>query len=172
MYVLRLKSVDAKLLVINNACMFLQYVHFLVLLLCITPYCIFISSPKGIAGGTVGTFLPLVVYVAMTLAMCPNVLAGKSYKSENDAEEEAREKKRSSIDRVYPVEAYKNDENELSGDEIHDVKEAKDTHGKVDGDCSIEELDWRIGHLSKSLDELKRIAATLKAQKSAPVPEA
>ena len=100
----------------------------------------------------------------MTLAMCPNVLAGKSYKSENDAETEAREKKRSSLDRVYPVEAYKDDENELSGGEIQVVEVAKDAYGKGDGDCSVEELEWRISHLSKSLDELKIIAATLKAQ--------
>ena len=115
------------------------------------------------------TFLPIVVYFAMTLAMCPNLLAGKSYKSENDAEEEAREKKRSSLDRVYPVEAYKDDEKELSGGEIHDAKHvAKDAHKKGDGDCSVEELELRISHLSKSLDELKIIAATLKAQKSLP----
>ncbi len=114
-----------------------------------------------------GTFLPLIVYVAMTLAMCPNILAGKSYKSENDAEEEAREKKRSILDRVYPVEAYKDDEKEPSGGEIHDVKVTKDALAKGDGDCSVEELEWRISHLSKSLDELKRIAATLKAQKPA-----
>jgi len=65
------------------------------------------------------------------------------------------------------VEAYKDDEKELSGGEIHDVKVTKDAHVKGDEDCSVEELEWRISHLSKSLDELKRIAATLKAQKPA-----
>ncbi len=30
------------------------------------------------------TFLPLVVYLLMTLVMCPNVLAGVSFKEEND----------------------------------------------------------------------------------------
>ncbi len=31
-----------------------------------------------------GTFLPLVVYLVMTLVMCPNVLAGVNFKEEND----------------------------------------------------------------------------------------
>ena len=30
------------------------------------------------------TFLPLVVYLVMTLVMCPNILSGINYKDEND----------------------------------------------------------------------------------------
>ena len=35
----------------------------------------------GIAGGTVSTFLPLVVYLIMTLVMCPNILSGTNYRN-------------------------------------------------------------------------------------------
>ena len=38
----------------------------------------------GIAGGTVTTFLPLIVYLIMTLVMCPNILRGANFKDEND----------------------------------------------------------------------------------------
>ncbi len=30
------------------------------------------------------TFLPLVVYLIMTLVMCPNILSGRNFKEEND----------------------------------------------------------------------------------------
>ena len=38
----------------------------------------------GIAGGTVTTFLPLVVFAVMTLVMCPSIIAGSNFKKEND----------------------------------------------------------------------------------------
>lgn len=40
----------------------------------------------GIAGGTVNTFLPLVVYVIMTLVMCPNILSGTNFRHQRKAD--------------------------------------------------------------------------------------
>ena len=54
------------------------------LFLCLI-YLFVIVFSTGIAGGTVTTFLPLVVYLIMTLVMCPSILAGSNFKSENDA---------------------------------------------------------------------------------------
>jgi hypothetical protein len=109
----------------------------------------------------------------MTLAMCPNVLSGRNYKRDNDAIVEAREKKRAAIDRVYPVEAYKDDgvDGEVSGDDAREIKEANGVFSRGIGECSVEELEWRIDHLSKSLDELRKIAKNLKDQSGqAPTP--
>ena len=90
------------------------------------------------------------------------MLASKSYLSEDDAVEYARLMPRRKQGR----------RNEVASTEYTPWRLTRTTRKSYrvvrwDGDCSVEELERRISHLSKSLDELKRIAATLKAQKAA-----
>jgi hypothetical protein len=129
----------------------------------ILPYPFPIS--KGIASGTVGTFLPLIVFSIMTLYMCPVVVAGKSFKLENEAAKGEKEKDRKQRDRVHPTEAYRGDDD--VSEEATPVSATKAFIGDKHGDSTIEELEWRISHVSKALDELKVAVEKLKMKKEA-----
>ena len=45
---------------------------------------------------------------------------------------------------------------------VHDIE---DVDGDGDGDCTIEDLEWRMRHLSKSLEAAKSAIERLKVQK-------
>ena len=72
----------------------------------------------GIAGGTVSTFLPLLVYAIMTLVMCPNILSGRNFKDENDIYA-------SNMDRMFHPESYRDKDKVLpvtsSYEKSHDM---------------------------------------------------
>ena len=95
----------------------------------------------GIAGGTVSTFLPLVVYVVMTLVMCPNILSGRNFKDENDIYA-------ANLDRMFHPESYQ------GKDKVHPVSSGYEkSHDMLDEKSMNSVRSFRSYRSNDALDE-------------------